>query len=138
MRKTTLQRSISALAFALLTAACGDAIGPGEEPDIDRVVLTVGSETVTVTASGPTSDLVIDGGTHAVAAAAYDSEGSRLTLAGGQELVLTSNTSRVQYAPISGLTGTLVTVAGSAVITMSIEHEGHADFGPFNIATTVN
>ncbi len=139
IRNFRMRSLLGLLALIGALAACGDLSAPGGHDQIRHLVLTIDGQPVTIDFDGTDDSFILDEGTHAVSAQAYDADGRRLNLHDGDELVIgTSNQGVARYTPLGDMDGTLVTADGNATLRVSIEHTLDTVFGPFNVPVVVN
>ena len=143
IKQTTLARAFTALTLAALTTACGDSLGPDEHADIQRLQVTFDGATttprvLTILANGPTGALTLANETQSVTAVAYDADDDAFNLGSRYELVITTGSASAQYVSDGPMVGTLVVNPGTYTFEVSVEHDGHAEFGPFDVDVTVN
>lgn len=130
---------IAVLTLIGSTAACEDAAGLGEHANINRVLLTISGEPVTIHLAGATGSFTLDAGTHTVTAAAYDPDGDRLPLDDEYALVIgSSNQGVARFTSVSNMSGTLVTATGTTTLQVRIDHDHGAEFGPHSVPINVH
>jgi PBP1b-binding outer membrane lipoprotein LpoB len=137
--------ALGTIALYVMAAGCSSEPTQEAEPEVATMELTVGSQTITVADDGTVTGGPIDlSGTENVSARWLKADGTVDAIASDGEKfqmnVEPSNTSMVTFARTSSFVGTLTAVsAGSTQIEFSLFHiaEGHEDFGPFPVPTTV-
>jgi hypothetical protein len=133
---------VTALAIPFAAACDEDPVEPHEHADVAGMLLTVGTQTVTLTEGGAQGGLTIPNGASTITATFLDDDGDPIALHDDEfELrILPPNATVVTFARTGAFSGTLNGVAdGSVIVQVDLYHieEGHADFGPHNLAVTV-
>jgi hypothetical protein len=137
----------AALPLILAFAACGDDPVAQEEDPADAVVamrLVVGSQTITVSDNGTVTGgpIVLPRGNTTITASFLDDANAVVTGLDEFRLeVTTDNAAVASFTRTSAFVGNLVgSAAGQTILRFSLWHiaEGHNDFGPLPVSTTVN
>lgn len=148
MRNVKRRRLAHFLVLALLApafAACDDdPTEPHDEEIPSAIRLTVGTQIITIddllgVTGGP---IAINVGARAVTAVFLDEDGDVMEVHDDEfELrIVPASTSIVTFTRTGAFAGTLTgVVAGNTTVAVSLWHleEEHTDFGPFNVALTV-
>ena len=141
--------TLATLAALALAAGCGEEDITGEdEPDVDRMELSVGTSVVTVSASGQVTGgpLVVPRGTSTVTARFLRQDGTPDPQVTTSEFRLSASTlpSGATFTATPGtFAGTLSmpTILGGQTVSVgfALFHvgEGHEDFGPFPVQVRV-
>ena len=145
----TLRRRTAALVLALPLAvtlsACGNVpVEPHDEELPQEMQLNLGGTLVTVSDNGSytPNPLILPVGAYEVSVVFRDDQGEVMEI-GDDEYRLdisSDDNSVLTYSSSSAFTGTLTaSAAGGTAIRPQLFHiqEGHADFGPFPVAVTV-
>jgi len=127
-------------------ASCTDDEEPiGSSDPADAVVtirLTIGQETVDVTASGASrSSVDLPRGAITLAATFLNANGTAVTLPSSTTYaldVVSSNTGRLTFTRTGAFTGTLNgLLTGSTTIAVNLIHGSHSHIGPRNVTINV-
>ena len=138
------RKALLGLAFVTLVALPG--CKKDGDPEVDQIRLTVGTQTITITAAGAVTGApitVTHGTSVAVSAAFLKADGSAETLVVGPtfRLDVTPAAASVTFTRTGDFAGTINGVtAGSTTVGVALFHvvDGENHMGPFNVAVTVN
>lgn len=136
------------LAATLALGACSDSTEPDDEPEIQTLTLTVGSNSITIDKStgAASGALVVTAGTSTVAAQWKRADGSNEALVTSNEFdlkIVPTAAANVTWTPNGAFGGTLVTtgLASNATTTATValfhKEEQHEDFGPYNFTIRI-
>ena len=147
-RLAAVRTAVALAALSLGAAACNDEEDHDDEPEVDRMVLTIGTSTVTVSSNG-----TVTGGPLRAAVGANTVTAQFLRVDGTPDPKVTTSKFRlnvsqpptgVTFAPVANsLNGTLTTATTLNAQTVNVRfelfhiEENHEDFGPFAVSVRV-
>ena len=129
------------LATAAVITACDSSTDPDDEPEVEALRLTIGTNQINFPSGTASQSLTVNAGANiAVAIAFLDSNDAVITSIAGDEdhdvQVTTTNTAVASYTRISKLAGTIVAgTPGTATLTFGLTHGNQVEFSKTLVVT---